>query len=256
MAWPIVAMAAMTAANALGNYMNGRDNASKLSEAYDRVSGLANQAVAENQADIEAYKNQVNSLYGKAPAQYNSQLQKFMYSDVYAPGQFDQSVAGTINDYYDPYANQRAQQAMDAIANTGAAAGNFLSSDYLGRVGAKQQALASEEWEKAYNKLMESRNQALNQFQVNENIRKQGFDAQNERNTALLNLFGNEKAAYDNGMGTALSAGITNRLGGLNTQAQTIMGGANANQNTSGWNLLSGLTQGAGSFLGSYFGGK
>jgi hypothetical protein len=260
--WPLIAAAAGSVLGSVGNYMNGRDNAAKLGDAYDQVAGLASQAVAKNDNDIADYRNKIQSLYGNAPVQYNQQLANFINSPMYQQGTFgfDESKVGDINTYYDPAANQRVQQAMDAIANSGATGGNRFSSDYLGRMGAKQQSLASEEWEKAYNKLTEARNAAFNQqlaaFNANEAAKGNAYNANYQKNSDLLNLFNNQVANYENGISNALSADMQNRLGGLNTQAQTIMGKAQANQNTSGWNLLSGLGNAAGSFLGSYFGGK
>ena len=260
--WPLIAAAAGSVLGTVGNYMNGRDNAAKLGAAYDQVAQLGQQAVAANERDITDYRNQVQSLYGNAPTQYNQQLANFINSPMYQQGTFafDDSQVGDINSYYDPAANQRVQQAMDAIASSGATGGNRFSSDYLNRMGAKQQSLASEEWEKAYNKLTEARNTAFNQqlagFNANEAAKSNAYNANYQKNSDLLNLFNNQMSNYENGLSNAMSAGIQNRLGGLNTQAQTIMGKANANQNTSGWNLLSGLGSAAGSFLGSYFGGK
>ena len=252
--WPAIALAAAAGASALGNYMGNNADANRASKAYDKITGLAKSAGAQNKADIKSYGNLINSMYGNEAAQYGNALANFLNSDVYQNEGF--SYNGNVSDYMDPYANQRADAAMQAIANASASNGSRFSSDYISRVGAKQQALASEEWEKAYNKLMQDRQMALSEYNTNSQNAWNNYNATNARNQYAVDAYGNARNQYVSGLGDAMSAGVQNRNAVLQTQANAIAGSANAQQGTSGWNLLSALGGAGANFLGSYFGGK
>ena len=252
--WPAIALAAAAGASALGNYMGNKADATRASEAYDKITGLAQAAGAQNNATIGSYRNLLGSTYGRDAAQYSSAVQNFLNSPVYQNEGF--SYNGNVSDYMDPYANQRADAAMQAIANASASNGSRFSSDYISRVGAQQQALASEEWEKAYNKLMQDRQMALSEYNANSQNAWNNYNATNARNQYAVDAYGNARDQYVNGLSDALSAEVQNRNAVLQTQANAIAGSANAQQGTSGWNLLSGLGGAGANFLGSYFGGK
>ena len=252
--WPAIALAAAAGASALGNYMGNKADASRASEAYDKITGLAQVAGAQNNATIGSYRNLLGSTYGRDADQYSSALQNFLNSPVYQNEAFKYN--GDISEYMDPYANQRADAAMQAIANASASNGSRYSSDYISRVGAKQQALASEEWEKAYNKLMQDRQMALSEYNANSQNAWNNYNANNARNQYAVDAYGNARDQYVSGLSDALSAEVQNRNAVLQTQANAIAGSANAQQGTSGWNLLSGLGGAGANFLGSYFGGK
>ena len=224
-----------------------------MQDAYDRIQGLANQAVDANSKDIQSYKDFVSQVYGNGANNYNAALQNFLNSPVYQNQGF--SYDKGVDEFFDPAANQRVQEAMDAINASAATGGNRFSSDFINRVGAKQQSMASEEWEKAYNKLMQDRQQAMSEYNINSQNSWNNYNANQSKFQAAVDAYGNDRDKYYEGQGTALGAGIQNRLGGLNTQAQTIMGGANAKQGTSGWDLASGLLGAGANFMGSYFGG-
>ena len=253
MAWPLIVAGALAAGGALSNYLGNKSQSENLQDAYDRIQGLANQAVDANSKDIQSYKDFVSQLYGNGAGNYNAALQNFLNSPVYQNQGF--SYDKGVDEFYDPYANQRVQAAMDAINASAATGGNRFSSDFIGRVGAKQQSMASEEWEKAYNKLMQDRQQAMSEYNINSQNSWNNYNANQSRLQAAVDAYGGDRDKYYEGQGTALAAGIQNRLGGLNTQAQTIMGGANAKQGTSGWDLASGLLGAGANFMGSYFGG-
>ena len=253
MAWPVIAAAAAMGAQALGNYMGNVAAADRAKEAYDKINGLAQDTYAANQGDIGKYSNLVTSTYGAGANKYSDALQNFLDSPVYQNSNF--GYTGDVSNFMDPAANQRVDAAMSAINNSAASAGNRFSSDFINRVGAKQQALASEEWEKAYNRLMQDRQMALNEYNVNSQNQWNNYNAMNARNQYAVDAYGKDREAYINGLGDAMSAGIQNRNAILNTQAQTIAGTANAQQGTSGWDLLGGLGGAGANFLKTYYGG-
>lgn len=252
--WPAIALAAAAGASAIGNYMGNKADADRASEAYDKISGLATRAGGLNEGDIKSYGSLINNMYGNGARQYDTALANFLSSPVYQNEGF--SYNGNVSDYMDPYANQRVDAAMNAINNSAASGGNRFSSDYINRVGAKQQSLASEEWEKAYNKLMQDRQMALSEYNTNSQNNWNNYNAMNDRNQYAVGAYGNDRNQYVSGVGDAMSAAIQNRNAVLQTQANAIAGNANAQNGTSGWNLLGSLGGAGASFLGSYFGGK
>lgn len=257
MAWPLIVAGALAAGGAISNYMGKSADAERAEEAYNRIKGLAEATGTANEADIQAYKNLVAQTYGNGAANYNNALANFLNSPVYQNKAFSygDQPGQTIESFMDPAANQRVDAAMQAIENSGASAGNRFSSDFINRVGARQQALASEEWEKAYNRLMQDRQMAMNEYQLNSNNAWNNYNATNTRNQYAVDAYGKDRDAYIGGMSDAMSAGIQNRTGVLNSQAQAISGTAAAQQGTSGWDLLSGLAGAGGQFMSNYFGG-
>lgn len=252
--WPAIIAGGLAAAGALGNYMGNQADAERAAEAYDRIQGLAQAAGTANQQDIQEYKNLVAQTYGQGAANYQSALQNFLNSPVFQNEGF--SYGGDISQFMDPAANQRVDAAMAAINNSAASGGNRFSSDFINRVGAKQQSLASEEWEKAYNKLMQDRANQLSEWQANSQNNWNNYNAQTARDQYAVDAYGKDREGYIGGLSDAMSAGIANRTGILNAQSNAIAGTANAQQGTSGWDLLSGLGGAGGAFLSSWFGGK
>lgn len=252
--WPAVAAAALAAGGAIGNYMGNKADAERAEAAYNKINGLATQAGNANAADIQSYKNLVAQTYGNGAANYETALQNFLNSPVYQNEGF--SFTGDVSDYMDPAANQRLDAALNAISNSAASNGSRFSSDYNLRLGSAAQAQTSEEWEKAYNKLMQARQQALSEYNVNSQNNWNNYNAQTSRDQYAVNAYGNDRNQYINGLSDAMSAGIANRTGILDAQAQAIAGTANAQQGTSGWDLLGGLGGAGGTFLSSWFGGK
>lgn len=251
--WPAVIAGGLMAAGAVGNYMGNRAAADRASEAYDKIKGLAEGTSTANQADINSYKNLIAQTYGQGAANYSNALQNFLNSPVYQNEGF--SYGNDINSFMDPAANQRVDAAMAAIENSAAGSGSRFSSDFINRVGARQQALASEEWEKAYNRLMQDRQMALNEYNVNSQNQWNNYNATNARNQYAVDAYGKDREAYTGGLSDAMSAGIANRNAVLQSQANAIAGAANAQQGTSGWDLLGGLGGAGGQFMSSWFGG-
>lgn len=254
MAWPLIVAGALAAGSAVGNYMSNKSDAERAEEAYNRIMGISDQAMASNNSDINAYKNLVAQTYGNGAAQYSDALARLLNSEVYQNEGF--AYDGDISQFMDPAANQRVDAAMQAIENASAAGGNRFSSDFVNRVGAKQQSLASEEWEKAYNKLMQDRQQQMAEYNTNSQNNWNNYNAQQNRLQQAVSLYGNDRDQYVGGMSDAMSAGIQNRNANLQTQANAIAGTANAMQGTSGWDLLGGLGGAGAQFFSSWFGGK
>jgi hypothetical protein len=122
---------------------------------------------------------------------------------------------------------------MGAINNASASGGNRFSSNYVDKVAAKQQALASEEWKAAYDRMMHDRSQQLQEWQT-------GQQKINNLGT-IAGLYGADR--------TALSDAIGNYYGNLANQNNAnleVM--SDAVQNKA--NLNAGRTNGMGDLIG------
>lgn len=168
-------------------------NVKAANAALDDAYGKAAEAADQNNALYLQYMNKVNDAYGDEASKLDERTQALESITPYDAGQF--SYDKDVSDFYSKYANQRKQQAMDAITNSMANAGNMFSSDYTDALAAKQQALASEEWDKAYERYNQDRAQALNEFSTNANIGQQTYSNIYNKNKDLLGLSQN---ALDN----------------------------------------------------------
>ena len=249
---PLIVGGAIAAGSIASNLYNSYQNRKSAEEAYDQIQRAADAAVNANANDIQSYKNLIQKTYGQGAANYQNALANFLNSDVYQNEGFNYT--GNINDYFDPAANQRWEAEMSAINNASATGGNRFSSDYVNRVGARAQARQSEEWEKAYNKLMQDRQQALAEYNVNSANAWNNYNATQDRAKYGIEQYGNDRNMYTQGLGDATMAAMNNRLGGLQTQANVLSGQANAMQNQ---NIGGGIASALGpiaQFAGSYFG--
>lgn len=249
---PLIVGGALAGAGAITNWLGKREDAKRASAAYDQIADMSNQAMQANNESIGGYENLVNNTYGNGAAQYSTALQNFLNSPVYQNEGFTYN--GDVSQFMDPAMNQRVDAAMNAINNSAASGGNRFSSDFISRVGARQQALASEEWEKAYNRLMQDRQMQLNEYNINSQNAWNNYNATNDRAKYGVDAYGRDRDAYVNGLGNVMSAQVQNRNANLNTQAQMLANSAQARQGTSGWDLAGGLLGAGSNFLGKYFG--
>ena len=186
----------------------------KANAALSEAKKAADDASSQNRGLYNQYLNKVQGTYGDTAGKYSQYLQNLENQEVYNPGEF--SFDKNVEDYYSKFANQRANQAMNAITNSRANAGDMFSSDYLNALGAKQQALASEEADKAYDRYMQERGQALNEFSTNANLQNQAYQNQYNKNRDLL---GQAQNAQDN-VTNAYGSYISNLAGQNNIDAQ------------------------------------
>ena len=236
---------------ALADWFGRNQDAENAAAAYDKIQGLADQTVNQNQQTIDAYRQFMEQMYGSGAAKYADALNAYLESPTYQNANFEYTKG--VEDFMDPAANQRVQAAMDAINNAAASNGSRFSSDYINRVGAAQQAKTSEEWEKAYQRLQADRNAQLGVYNANSQNQWNNYNASQNKLQGAVNAYGNDRTAYAQGLGDTMQASINNRLGGLNTQAQTIAGKAQAQQGTGGWSLFGDMLGAGGSFMNNWF---
>lgn len=162
-------------ADALGFGNNKQTDAAQ--QTLDEMLARANSVSAQNRGLIRDYYDQMNGTFSEGAAKYNDAVAAL--ADAIAhQGDYDK----TVDDFLDPAREQRVQAAMSAINNSAAANGSRFSSQYLDAVAAKQQALASEEWRSAYDRLMQDRQQQLQQAQMG--VQNLG---------TMANIYGNDR---------------------------------------------------------------
>lgn len=157
-------------------------------------------ANAQNMGYINEYSNLMNSLYGTAPAQYQQALQNYMNADPYKYNK-------EAKDFFSPAYEQRVKDATNVITKSNANAGNMFSSDYLNQINAKTQAMASEEWDKAYDRMQQDRSNALQEYQVNDN-----------RLGNIATMLSNDTGKYADSMGNV----YTNKINANNALTQGL----------------------------------
>ena len=184
------------------------ENAGNLQANYDKVTGLANN-----------YNNFIQGMYGDSPASYKEALSNYMnkVNEGYDYGK-------DVKDFYSPAAAMRVQRAMDAVTNSQANAGGMFSSDYLKQLAGEQQALASEEWDKAYDRMNADRAFDLQKYSTNTN-----------NLGSLAGMLGNDMGNYANAYGSYVgnlidaSNALTQGMNDINSNKAQII----ANKKTS-----------------------
>ena len=185
-------------ADALG--FGNNEQTDDAQQTLDEMLARANSTSAQNRGLIRDYYDQMNGTFSKGASKYNAAVAAL--ADAIAhQGDYDK----TVDDFLDPARNQRVQAAMSAINNSAAAGGNRFSSNYLDKVAAKQQALASEEWRSAYDRLMHDRQQQLQQAQTG--VQNLG---------TMANIYGNDR----NNLMQALSEYTSNMANQNNADLQ------------------------------------
>lgn len=251
---PIPALIAggVALAGAAANYLGNKEKTEATRDMYNDLANRAAAVEAANSRDIGRYQDFMQKQYGADAGKYSQALENYMNSPTYYNKDFEYT--GTVEDYMDPAVNQRVAAAMNALENSAATGGNRFSSDFLSRSQAKQQALASDEWQNAYNRLVQDRNAQLAAYNANSQNALNMYNAQTAQQQFGINQYGQAKQNLTGGYGDAMSAALQNRTAGLQSQANALAGAQNAmNQQTS---ILGQLAGPAAQFLGSYYGAQ
>jgi hypothetical protein len=216
----------------------GNKTVGQANNALDQAYAAAENAANKNEGLYRQYLDKVNNAYGGEAAKYGDRVQDLENLTPYDAGQFDDSVYDkSIEDFYSKAANQRVNQATNAITNSRANAGNMFSSDYANALAAKQQALASEEWDKAFDRYQQDRSRALNEFSTNANIGQQTYSNMYNKNKDLLGLSQNAQDNTINAFGS-YTQGLANNNSMLAQNQANIAQGKAANAMTQNKSLL------------------
>ena len=176
----------------------------------DRRVSNANAAIKKAQAKADAaskankdlynqFYDKTQSTYGDTAANVDDYLKKLEGMEAYDPGQF--SYTGDVNDFYSKAADLRIKNAMNALRESS----DIFSSDYQDAMAAKQQAMASEEWDKAYDRYMRDRSQTANEWQMNANAGQQAYDNTYGKNKDLLSVAQNAQDNLMNAYGNYIN---------------------------------------------------
>lgn len=218
----------------LFGYRGGKNVAAAnaaLDDAYEAAENAANQNVGL----YKQYMDKVNNAYGNQAGQYDQRVADLESITPYDAGQFDYNKS--VNDFYSKAANQRVNKATNAITNSMANAGNMFSSDYTDALAAKQQALASEEWDKAFDRYTRDRSQALQEFSTNANIGQQTYNNLYNKNKDLLGLSQNALDNTTNAFGSYIQ-GLANNNSMLAQNKASIAQAKGANTLSQNKSLL------------------
>ncbi len=207
---------------------------SRVSNANNAIKKAQAKADAASKANKDLYNqfyDKTQSTYGDTAAKVDDYLKKLEGMEAYDPGQF--SYTGDVNDFYSKAADLRVKNAMNALRESS----DIFSSDYQDAMAAKQQALATEEWDKAYDRYMRDRSQTANEWQMNANAGQQAYDntygknkdllsvAQNAQDN-LMNAYGNyiNNMANQNNIDTQNYSNMTQQMAANQNSKKSMLG--------------------------------
>lgn len=166
--------------------------------AYDNNNATLQNYLNAASGTYNGNKDLLNSVYGDSLSKYNSAVSNYENLGGYDPQSF--SYSGTVEDFMSPATAMRVKAASDAITKSQANAGNMFSSDYLNALNAKAQAIASEEYDNAYDRMNTDRTATLNEWKANTEEKKNAYDSQAELYKNLVSLYGNDRSSYVTGL--------------------------------------------------------
>ena len=206
----------------------------------DEIERIAKGASTSNQSLYRGYYGQMQDMYGGNAAKYGDAVDRL--ADAIANYK-DFEYTRSANDFMDPAREQRVASAMSAINNASASGGNRFSSNYLDKLAAKQQSLASEEWRAAYDRMMQDRNQQLSEWQSRQNkINNMG---------TLAGLYGNDRDKLSDAIGNYYSNLANQNNADITVMSDVIQGKANLNAQRK--NGVMDAVGGLGSIAGAIF---
>lgn len=172
---------------------------SNANSAIQKAQDKADAASSANRDLYNQFYNKTQSTYGDTAAKVDDYLKNLEGMEAYDPGQF--SYTGDVNDFYSKAADLRVKNAMNNLRESS----DIFSSDYQDAMAAKQQAMASEEWDKAYDRYMRDRSQAANEWQMNANAGQQAYTNQYNQNKDLLGVAQNSQDNLMNAYGNYIN---------------------------------------------------
>lgn len=212
----------------------------------DELMDQARSVGSQNRQIYGNYINQMQGMYGDNAGKYNDVVDQL--SKAIGEGYDTFGYTKSVDEFLDPARNQRVEQAMTALNKSAAAGGNRWSSDFMNNMAAKQQALASDEWEKAYNKMMQDRQQQLQEWNAGQSSKQNYLGNLG----TLAGLYGSDRNQLANAYGDYYSNLASQNNADLQMQSDLTQAKTNlAMQEQSGASAVAGL---AGSILGAIFG--
>ena len=180
----------------------GLQQGRRVSNANSAIQQAQDKADAASSANRDLYNqfyNKTQSTYGDTAAKVDDYLKNLEGMEAYDPGKFEYT--GDVNDFYSKAADLRVKNAMNNLRESS----DIFSSDYQDAMAAKQQAMASEEWDKAYDRYMRDRSQTANEWQMNANAGQQAYTNQYNQNKDLLGVAQNSQDNLMNAYGNYIN---------------------------------------------------
>lgn len=212
----------------------GLQQGRRVSNANSSIQKAQDKADAASSANRDLYNqfyNKTQSTYGDTAAKVDDYLKNLEGMEAYDPGKFEYT--GDVNDFYSKAADLRIKNAMNNMRESS----DIFSSDYQDAMAAKQQAMASEEWDKAYERYMQDRSQTANEWQMNANAGQQAYQNTYGKNKDLLsiaqgaqdnlmNAYGNyiNNMANQNNVDTQNYANMTQQMAANNNSKKGVLG--------------------------------
>lgn len=175
---------------------------SRVNNANNAIKQAQKKADANSAANKDLYNqfyNKTQSTYGDTAAKVDDYLKKLEGMEAYDPGKFEYT--GDVNDFYSKAADLRIKNAMNALRESS----DIFGSDYQDAMAAKQQAMATEEWDKAFDRYMRDRSQTANEWQMNANAGQQAYDNTYGKNKDLLSVAQNAQDNLMNAYGNYIN---------------------------------------------------
>lgn len=215
-------------------------------KAYDDMAAKADAAYAQNEADLQRYYQTMADKYGGDEAKFMDAVERYLNGEPVQVENFNYDKS--VEDFFDPASGMRAQNAMTAINNAAGSDGSRFSSDFLDRQAAKQQALASEEWARSYDRLMQDRNAQLQQWNANAANERANAAAANERTKAAMDIYGHGSDKADQALADLIAGLVGNRQAQTQTEMDAVSGKTDLGMNQD--KGFSGLLSTVSKFLG------
>lgn len=182
--------------NGIGRVL-GTDNNDQIDAAQQTLQGIntrANQVSAQNRGIYDDYWNQMRGMYGENAGKYGDAVNQL--ADAIA-NRNDFEYSGNIEDFLNPAMEMRQRQAAQQLNAAASSGGSRFSSNYQDKLMAQSQGIAAEQWEKAFDKMMQDRAAQLQQWQTGQQkIQNLG---------TLAGLYGNDRQGLADAMGNYYS---------------------------------------------------
>ena len=182
--------------------VHGLQQDRRVRTANDAIKKAQDKADATSSANRDLYNQfytKAEGTYGDTAAKVDDYLKTLEGMETYDPGTFEYT--GDVNDFYSKAADLRIKNAMNAMRESS----DIFSSDYQDAMAAKQQAMASEEWDKAYDRYMRDRSQTANEWQMNANAGQQAYENAYGKNKDLLSVAQNAQDNLMNAYGNYIN---------------------------------------------------
>ena len=177
----------------------------------DQLMADATSVGQQNRQLYGDYLNRMQGIYGQGAGQYADAVNNL--ADAIGEGADSFAYTGNVNDFYDKFANQTMQASINAMKNMGGQ--NLFSSDFMNNLTNKQAALASSQWEKAYDKMMQDRQQQLQEWQAGQTSKQNYLSNLG----SLASLYGNDRNQLANAYGDYYSNLASQNNADLQTRA-------------------------------------